>query len=457
MHIGNARTALFNWLYAKHTGGKFVVRIEDTDRKRHSEDAVQAIIDGLQWLGLDHDGEITSQFANQARHREIALELLEKGKAYQCYCSPEELQEMRDQARAEGKQTSYDRRWRDSDQPAPEGVEPVIRIKAPLDGATTIHDKVQGEVTVQNENLDDFIILRSDGSPTYMLSVVVDDHDMGITHIMRGDDHLNNTFRQKIVFDAMGWDVPEFAHLPLIHGPDGAKFSKRHGAQSLEEYRAMGYLPEAMRNYLMRLGWGHGDDEIIPTDKAIEWFDFDGIGKAAAKFDFAKLESLNAHYIDIADNNDLMAWTLPFFKSRHGVEPDQEAQKRIIAHMDELKSRAKTLLQITDEALFYTKNVPFDFDEKASNMLDADATQVLDTLDQEFTKVEWNDESIQTACKSVADTLRDGKLGKVAMPLRAALTGTTVSPSIFKAAEILGLDETRARIQNALNFIKNKA
>ncbi|NCT40848.1 MAG: glutamate--tRNA ligase [Alphaproteobacteria bacterium] len=457
MHIGNARTALFNWLYAKHTGGKFVVRIEDTDRKRHSEDAVQAIIDGLQWLGLDHDGEITSQFANQARHREIALELLEKGKAYQCYCSPEELQEMRDQARAEGKQTSYDRRWRDSDQPAPEGVEPVIRIKAPLDGATTIHDKVQGEVTVQNENLDDFIILRSDGSPTYMLSVVVDDHDMGITHIMRGDDHLNNTFRQKIVFDAMGWDVPEFAHLPLIHGPDGAKFSKRHGAQSLEEYREMGYLPEAMRNYLMRLGWGHGDDEIIPTDKAIEWFDFDGIGKAAAKFDFAKLESLNAHYIDIADNNDLMAWTLPFFKSRHGVEPDQEAQKRIIAHMDELKSRAKTLLQITDEALFYTKNVPFDFDEKASNMLDADATQVLDTLDQEFTKVEWNDESIQTACKSVADTLRDGKLGKVAMPLRAALTGTTVSPSIFKAAEILGLDETRARIQNALNFIKNKA
>jgi len=433
------------------------VRIEDTDRKRHSEDAVQAIIDGLQWLGLDHDGEITSQFANQARHREIALELLEKGKAYQCYCSPEELQEMRDQARAEGKQTSYDRRWRDSDQPAPEGVEPVIRIKAPLDGATTIHDKVQGEVTVQNENLDDFIILRSDGSPTYMLSVVVDDHDMGITHIMRGDDHLNNTFRQKIVFDAMGWDVPEFAHLPLIHGPDGAKFSKRHGAQSLEEYREMGYLPEAMRNYLMRLGWGHGDDEIIPTDKAIEWFDFDGIGKAAAKFDFAKLESLNAHYIDIADNNDLMAWTLPFFKSRHGVEPDQEAQKRIIAHMDELKSRAKTLLQITDEALFYTKNVPFDFDEKASNMLDADATQVLDTLDQEFTKVEWNDESIQTACKSVADTLRDGKLGKVAMPLRAALTGTTVSPSIFKAAEILGLDETRARIQNALNFIKNKA
>jgi len=457
MHIGNARTALFNWLYAKHTGGKFVVRIEDTDRKRHSEEAVQAIKDGLEWLGLDHDGDITSQFANQKRHREVAEELLKQNKAYKCYCSPEELQDMRDKARAQGKQTSYDRRWRDSDQTPPEGVAPAIRIKAPLNGATTIHDKVQGEVTVQNENLDDFIILRSDGTPTYMLSVVVDDHDMGVTHIMRGDDHLNNTFRQKIVFDAMGWNVPEFAHLPLIHGPDGAKFSKRHGAQSVEEYRDMGYLPEAMRNYLMRLGWGHGDDEIIPTDKAIEWFDFDGIGKAAAKFDFAKLESLNTHYIATADNDNLMKWLLPFFKSRHDIEPDQEAQNRIIEHMNELKSRAKTLLQITDESLFYTKHVPFDFDEKAGNMLAPDTAEILNALSDEFANIQWNEQSIQNACKDVADNLREGKLGKVAMPLRAALTGTTVSPSIFKAAEILGLDETKQRIQNALNYIQNKA
>lgn len=457
MHIGNARTALFNWLYAKHTGGKFVVRIEDTDRKRHSEEAVQAIIDGLKWLGLDHDGEITSQFANQERHREVAEQLLAEGKAYKCYCSPEELQEMRDTARAQGKQTAYDRRWRDSDQAAPEGIDPVIRIKAPLSGATTINDKVQGEVTVQNENLDDFIILRSDGTPTYMLSVVVDDYDMGITHIMRGDDHLNNTFRQKIVFDAMGWDVPEFAHLPLIHGPDGAKFSKRHGAQSVEEYRDMGYLPEAMRNYLLRLGWGHGDDEIIPTDQAIEWFDFDGIGKAAAKFDFAKLESINAHYIANMDNAELLSATLPFFKSRHEVEPDQEAQNRIIAHMDELKSRAKTLLQLTDESVFYAKSIPLSFDEKAGNMLNQEAVEILNALSSALENADWDTESIQNACKSVADELRDGKLGKVAMPLRAALTGTTVSPSIFKAVEILGLEETLSRIQSALNYIEKRA
>lgn len=457
MHIGNARTALFNWLYAKHTGGKFVVRIEDTDRKRHSDEAVQAIIDGLAWLGLDNDGDITSQFANQERHREVAEQLLAEGKAYKCYCSPEELQEMRDKARSEGKQTAYDRRWRDSDQTPPEGIDPVIRIKAPLNGATTINDKVQGQVTVQNENLDDFIILRSDGTPTYMLSVVVDDHDMGITHIMRGDDHLNNTPRQKVVFDAMGWDAPEFAHLPLIHGPDGAKFSKRHGAQSVEEYRDMGYLPEAMRNYLLRLGWGHGDDEIISTTQAIEWFDFNGMGKAAAKFDFAKLESLNAHYIANMDNAELLSAALPFFKSRHDIEPDQEAQNRIIAHMDELKSRAKTLLQLTDESVFYAKSVPLNFDEKAGNLLNQEAIEVLNGLSTAFQNADWNTESIQNACKDVADNLRDGKLGKVAMPLRAALTGTTVSPSIFKAAEILGLDETLNRIQSALNYIEKKA
>ncbi|MFK7839645.1 MAG: glutamate--tRNA ligase [Bdellovibrionales bacterium] len=457
MHIGNARTALFNWLYAKHTGGKFVVRIEDTDRKRHSEEAVQAIIDGLKWLGLEHDDEITSQFANQQRHRDIAEELLSKGLAYKCYCSPEELQDMRDKARKEGKQASYDRRWRDSDKTPPNGIDPVIRVKAPLDGETTIQDKVQGTVTIQNENLDDFIILRSDGTPTYMLSVVVDDHDMGITHIMRGDDHLNNTFRQKVIFDAMDWDVPEFAHLPLIHGPDGAKFSKRHGAQSVEEYKDMGYLPEAMCNYLLRLGWGRGDEEIIPSQKAIEWFDFDGIGKAAAKFDFAKLESLNAHYIAHTNNEELMHLSLPFYVSRHGIEPNQEAQSKIISHMDELKLRAKTLLQLSDESVFYAKSCPFDFDEKASNLLNAEANEILQALHNTLEISDWTEEAIQGVCKDVAENLRNGKLGKVAMPLRAALTGTTISPSIFKAAEILGRDETRTRIQSAMNFIQNKA
>lgn len=447
MHIGNARTALYNWLFARHHGGDFLVRIEDTDRKRYSEEAVQIILDGLAWLELDYDNKPESQYENRQRHIDVAHELLEKGQAYKCYCTPEELQEMRDAG------TGYDRRWRDRDpSEAPTGIEPVIRIKAPIEGSTTIHDAVQGDVTIKHEQLDDFIILRSDGTPTYMLSVVVDDHDMGITHILRGDDHLNNAFRQKVIFDAMEWDVPAFAHLPLIHGPDGAKFSKRHGAQSVKEYAEMGFLPEAMRNYLLRLGWGHGDDEIIPTNKAIEWFDLEHIGKAAAKFDFAKLESLNAHYINAAQTDELLERLKPVFERRHRITPSQQAQKWISAHMDELKSRAKTLLQLSDEALFYTKSVPFTYDEKADALLDQNGLEVIQALHDSFEAItDWNEETIQTACKDIAGTLRDGKLGKVAMPLRAALTGTTVSPSVFKAAEILGYDETQKRLQAALN------
>jgi len=455
MHIGNARTALFNWLYARRNGGKFVVRIEDTDRKRHSEEAVQAIIDGLAWLELDHDGEITSQFANQARHSDVARQLLAAGKAYECYCSPEELEHMRDKARAEGRQNFYDRRWRDSDAAPPEGVKPVVRIKAPLEGSFTIHDLVQGDVTVKAEQLDDFIILRSDGSPTYMLSVVVDDHDMGITHVLRGDDHLNNTFRQKIIFDAMNdvegdWGVPEFAHLPLIHGADGGKFSKRHGAQSVEEYRDMGYLPEAMRNYLLRLGWSHGNDEIISTEQAVKWFDLEHIGKSAAKFDFDKLESLNSHYIEICDPQRLIDLALPFYKTRHDIAPDDAAQKRIIAGIDELKSRAKTLLQFVDESAFYAKALPFDYDEKAAGML-AEGGAVLQALDDKFAALdEFTPDSVKQACYDVAQEVADGKMGKVGMPLRAAVTGTTVSPTIFDACAILGRDETRARVQAAI-------
>ncbi len=451
MHVGNARTALFNYLYARKSGGKFVVRIEDTDRKRHSNAAVEAIIDSLSWLGLDHDGEIVSQFSRQARHVEIAQEMLDNGSAYHCYCSAQELEEMREIARKNGSKTFYDRRWRDGNLPIPEGISPVVRVKAPQDGQTIIHDKVQGEVSVNNDQLDDFIILRSDSTPTYMLSVVVDDHDMGITHIMRGDDHLNNTFRQKIIFDALGWDAPIFAHLPLIHGADGGKFSKRHGAQSVQEYREMGYLPEALVNYLLRLGWSHGDDEIIPIDKAIEWFDLEHIGKAPAKFDFAKLDSLNAHYINACAPEKLIEQALPFYQSRHNITLDELAKTRITQGIDELKSRAKTLLQFVDDSAFYAKTAPFNYDEKALKNLDG-ADDILKALKAEFEKSDnLTADKVQEICKLVADELKDGKLGKVAMPLRAALTGSIVSPSIFHAAGILGAQETCIRIQAAID------
>jgi glutamyl-tRNA synthetase len=456
MHIGNARTALFNYLYARRHGGKFVVRIEDTDRKRHNEDAVEAIINALDWMGLDHDGEITSQFANQARHAEIAQQLLDNGKAYKCYCSPEELEAMRETAKAEGHKTLYNRKWRDANPAdAPAGVAPVVRIKAPLkhegDGETVIDDQVQGKVTVSNDQLDDFIILRSDGSPTYMLSVVVDDHDMGVTHVMRGDDHLNNTFRQHIINTAMEWDSPVYGHLPLIHGPDGGKFSKRHGAQSIEEYRDMGYLPEALCNYLLRLGWGHGDDEIIPRAQAIEWFGFDGIGKAAANFDFAKLESINAHYINEADPAALIESARPFFKTHQDLDLDDTAVERMTAGIDELKSRAKTLIDFANDAAFYARALPFAYNEKAQGLI-ADGQDVLSVLAQRFTDMpDFTGDAIKDMCKTVADEVAGGKMGKVGMPLRAAITGTTASPTIFDACAILGRDESVARLKAALS------
>lgn len=452
MHIGNARTALYNWLYAKHHGGKMLFRIEDTDRARHSEEAVVAIVNGLKWLELDWDGEIVSQFERQARHAAVAKELLDKGQAYYCYCSPEELHEMREKAKAEGRPPVYNRRWRDknADGKPINGVNPVVRIKAPLTGESIVHDHVQGDVRVGNEQLDDFILLRSDGTPTYMLSVVVDDHDMGVTHVIRGDDHLNNTPRQMCIINSMGWQIPQYAHLPMILGPDGAKMSKRHGAASVEEYRDMGYLPEALRNYLLRLGWSHGDDEIISTEQAIGWFDLDHVQKAAARFDFAKLESLNAHYIQNASNDRLRALAAPFLHKRHGlsIEDDALSQKRLSAGMDELKKRAKTLLQLTDEGAFYAKKIPYAFDEKAQQTL-KEGAEILKTLHASLSALDsFTAAEIEAACKAIAP---DGKLGKVAMPLRAALTGTTVSPSIFHAAEILGQNETMKRIDYALS------
>lgn len=454
MHVGNARTALFNWLYARNKGGKFLIRIEDTDRERYSDEAVQVILDSLNWLGLDYDNKPESQFANKQRHIDIANELLAAGKAYKCYCTPEELQEMREQAKAEGRAVAYDRRWRDKDDSeAPDGVDPVIRIKAPLDGHTIVHDEVQGDVKVDNKQLDDMIILRSDGTPTYMLAVVVDDHDMNVTHVIRGDDHLNNTFRQNMIYEAMGWDKPVYAHTPLIHGPDGAKFSKRHGAVGIGEFQKLGYLPEAMRNYLLKLGWAHGDEEIIPTDRAIELFDLKGINKAAAKFDYAKLENLNRHYISIADDVRLVELVKPFLT----VELTETGERRLTAGMTGLKERAKTLVQLANESITYLVDT-FEYDEKAQKHLTIEAKDILITMGETFLAMsDFTHDKIEESCRAIANDKAEGKLGKIMMPLRAALTGTDKSPSLFEAAEILGVEETTKRIQAAVDFIEKGA
>ncbi len=457
MHIGNARTALFNWLYARHTGGKFLIRIEDTDRARHSEEAVQVILDGLAWLGLAYDNMPESQFANKQRHIDVANDLLAKGMAYKCYCSPEELSEMREQAKVEGRPTAYDRRWRDRDaSEAPDGIEPVIRIKAKLDGYMTVNDQVQGDVKVAYNHLDDMIILRSDGTPTYMLAVVVDDHDMGITHVMRGDDHLNNTFRQNLIYEAMGWEKPIYAHLPLIHGPDGAKLSKRHGAVGIREFQELGYLPETMRNYLLKLGWAHGDNEIISTEEAIKLFDFNGIGKSAAKFDYAKLENLNAHYMNEADNERLIDLLSPFLKTHHDIILTDIGLKRLMAGMDELKERAKTLVDLAAEATLFL-NTPSEYSEKAQKQLNGGTLDTLKNLSNIFEKLtKLTTEAVDEACRSYANEKLEGKLGKVMMPLRAALTGTDKSPNLTVMVAILGKEETISRIQSAIEYIEKQ-
>ncbi len=453
MHIGTARTALFNWLFARHHGGKMVFRIEDTDRARHSEEAVQAIVRGLEWLGLDWDGEIISQYARAGRHAEIAHELVKRGKAYYCYCSPEELEAMRETAKAEGRITFYDRRWRDSQEPPPAGVKPVIRIKAPLHGEQIVHDKVQGDVKVAAEQLDDFIILRSDGVPTYMLAVVVDDHDMGVTHVLRGDDHLNNTFRQNIIYHAMEWDIPVYAHMPMILGPDGAKLSKRHGATGVEEYRDLGYLPEAMRNYLLRLCWSHGDDEIITTDLAIEWFSLEGVGQSPARFDFDKLNFINAHYLKLADNQRLVGLTTDVLK-RGGYSLSPRTEEYLLHAMDELKSRAKTIVGLAEDAKIYWLTGDIAYDDKAKAQLDDIGQSILkNLLDRLQSSAGGTAEEIEAICKNLAEE-QSVKLGKIMMPLRASLTGSTNSPSLFHAVSILGMEEVSRRITLALNALK---
>lgn len=448
LHIGGARTALFNWLFSRHHGGQYLLRIEDTDRARSTKEAIDAILDGLSWLGLNWDGDPVFQFARAGRHAEVAREMLANGKAYYCYCSPEELEAMRQKARAEGRPIRYDGTWRDRDpKEAPAGVKPVIRLRAPLDGETVVEDLVQGTVTVQNAQLDDMVLLRADGTPTYMLAVVVDDHDMDITHVIRGDDHLNNTFRQIQVYRAMGWDVPRFAHIPLIHGADGAKLSKRHGALGVDAYRDMGFLPEALRNYLLRLGWGHGDEEIIPTEKAIEWFDLANVGRAASRFDMDKLTNLNAHYLRQTPDAELLPLVQPRIEAALGAPLGDAQRARILAGMNGVKQRSRTVVELADNLKFYAVSGPVSPDAKAAALLTPEARSLLAALAAALEPVsDWSEAALESAVKAFAES-RGVKLGSVAQPLRAALTGSTVSPGIFEVLKILGQADSLSRIK----------
>ncbi|WMS41192.1 glutamate--tRNA ligase [Acuticoccus sp. MNP-M23] len=452
LHIGGARTALFNWLYARHHGGAMALRIEDTDRARSTPEAIDAILDGLRWLGIEGDDAPLFQSARADRHREVAETLLASGNAYRCYTSAAELTEMRERAAAEGRPPRYDGRWRDRDpSEAPEGVDPVVRLKAPIEGETVIEDGVQGTVRFANKDLDDLVILRSDGSPTYMLAVVVDDHDMGVTHIIRGDDHLTNAARQTLIFKALGWDVPAMSHIPLIHGPDGAKLSKRHGALGVDAYRAMGYLPEALRNYLVRLGWSHGDDEFFTTEQMIELFGLDAVGRSPARFDFVKLENMNGQYMRAATPERLREALDPVIDAQ---EDPAAVRAALAAGAEEplrmlipgLAERAKTLVELLDNARFLFAPRPLALDAKAEKLLSDEGKAHLAALHPRFAALpEWTVESTDAAVRAYAEEA-GAKLGKVAQPLRAALTGTTTSPGIFDVLAALGRDEALARI-----------
>ena len=454
LHIGGARTALFNWLYAKGKGGTMLLRIEDTDRARSTEGAILAILDGLRWLELDWEGEPVYQLARATRHREAAEQLLAQGKAYRCYASAEELAAMRERARAEGRAPGYDGTWRDRDETdAPAGITPVIRFKAPREGDTMIEDRVQGRVVFPNKDLDDLVLLRSDGTPTYNLSVVVDDHDMAITHVIRGDDHLTNAARQTQIYKALGWKTPIFAHVPLIHGPDGAKLSKRHGALGVEAYRAMGYLPSALRNYLVRLGWSHGDDEIMSTEDMIRWFDLDAIGRSAARFDFAKLENLNGHYFRATPDAELMRRLqvlVPELQNggELAAKIGTDGWRKLERALPGLKERAKTLVELLDIAEYLFAKRPLSLDAEAEKLLDESGRKTLGALLPRLESVEpWTLEALDAAVRAYAE--EEGlKLGKVAQPLRAALTGRSTSPGIFDVLEVLGREESLARIRD---------
>jgi glutamyl-tRNA synthetase len=444
LHIGNARTGLFSWLYARHHGGKALLRVEDTDKARSTQEAIDVILDGLTWLGLDWDENVHFQSEFEARHAEVAHQLIERGAAYRCYLTPEELKARREQAQAERRPFRLESEWRDRTEPGPEGVPSVIRLKAPREGETAIDDLVQGRVAVANAELDDFVLLRSDGSPTYMLAVVVDDHDMGVTHIIRGDDHLNNAFRQLAIVRAMGWPEPTYAHIPLIHGPDGAKLSKRHGALGVHDYREMGFLPEALFNYLLRLGWGHGDDEIISKEQAIAWFDLPQVGKSPSRFDIKKLESLNGHYIREADDARLAGLVA------ERLQLGGKEMALLVRAMPELKARAHDLNQLAEGARFLFATRPLEIDEQAAALLTPDSRALLGTAHAALGKVSaWEHDPLEEAVRRVADEA-GVKLGKLAQPLRAALTGATTSPGIFDVLLLLGQGESLGRIADQM-------
>ncbi len=452
LHIGGARTALFNWLYARRHGGKMLLRIEDTDRERSTKAAIDAILDGLKWLELDWDGDVIYQFSRAARHREVAEQLLAAGRAYRCYATPEELTAMRERARSEGRTRLYDGMWRDRDpSEAPADMKPTIRLRAPLAGETVIEDQVQGRVVWQNENLDDLVLLRGDGTPTYMLAVVVDDHDMGVTHIIRGDDHLINAARQKQIYDALEWPIPSMSHIPLIHGADGSKLSKRHGALGVDAYRAMGYLPAALRNYLVRLGWSHGDQEIFSTEEMIAAFDLSAIGRSAARFDFAKLENLNGYYIRHTDDQALAKMfesVLDYVPNGAALKPrlNDQTRAQLLAAMPSLKERAKTLIELIDGTYFIFADRPLQIEAKAQGVLTGENRELIGRLRAILETVEpWSAETTEAAMRGFAEQ-NNLKLGAVAQPLRVALTGRTTSPGIFEVLSVLGRAESLGRL-----------
>ena len=452
LHIGGARTALFNWLFARHYGGKFLIRIEDTDRKRSTQEAVKAIFDGLEWLGLMSDSETVFQYERRERHSKIAYQLLEQGKAYKCYASKEELSEMREKAKLAGLPMGYDGRWRNSSsQNAPDGVDPVIRFKAPKEGQIIIKDHVQGNVIFQNKELDDMILLRADGTPTYMLSVVVDDYDMGVTHIIRGDDHLTNAARQAQLINAIGWEIPEYVHIPLIHGTDGAKLSKRHGALGVDAYRDMGYLPDALKNYLLRLGWSHGDEEIISEAQAIEWFDLAGIGKSPSQLDFAKLENLNGIYMrETATDQIIFDGLLPFLEQKISRVLNEKENKKLLTAIRELKNRAKNFNDLAESAKFLFISRPLEIAPKALKALGQDGKNTLSKIYKDLEALnEWDTENLQLIIENFIEHEEIG-FGKVAQPMRSALTGNNVSPGISDVLEWLGKTESLSRINDQI-------
>ena len=448
LHIGGARTALFNWLYARGRGGKFLLRIEDTDRERSTPEATAAILKGMAWLGLDHDGDVVSQAAGAERHAEVAHQLLAEGKAYKCFSTQEEIQSFREAARAEGKSTLFRSPWRDADPATHPDAPYAIRIKAPQDGETVIRDKVQGDVTIRNDQLDDMILLRSDGTPVYMLAVVVDDHDMGVTHVIRGDDHLNNAARQMLIYQAMGWDVPVWAHIPLIHGPDGKKLSKRHGALGVDEYQKMGYPAAGMRNYLARLGWSHGDDEFFTDAQAQAWFDLDGIGKSPARFDFKKLENLCGQHIAASDDAALLHELQAFLAATDQPALSDARSDLMGKAMYCLKERAKTFPELLEKAQFVLADRPIRPDEKGAAQLDDVSRGILKELTPHLQNASWTRDALEAVANEFAES-KNTKFGKLAGPLRAALAGRSATPSVFDMMLVLGREETLARLTDA--------